>query len=194
MEVSGTVYRAGTQERLLNATVKATGKGGPQYVPTDDDGDFVIKDLQAGEWTLVAMQEECFASKPQTVNLTEDTRGLAIYLSRVAGENDQKAGYRFFGVLLGLFAVWLVLYIVLHSLLPLTREPVSLVLGDQVATAIQQMGNTDKISQDKALLATTARIIANLDSALDSDNDPKSGGQRTAQAGCRQGCRGRPDR
>ena len=30
------------------------------------------------------------------------------------------------------------------------------------------MGTVDKISQDKALLATTARIIANLDSALNA--------------------------
>ena len=92
MEVSGTVHRAGTKERALNATVKATGKGETQHVLTDDDGDFSFKNLQTGEWTLLAMQEECFPSKPLKRSLTEDTPRLAIYLSRVAGENDQKAG------------------------------------------------------------------------------------------------------
>ena len=87
MEASGTVYRAGTKERMLNATVKATGKGEPQHVLTDDDGDFSFKNLEAGEWTLVAMQEESFPSKPQKMSLTDNTTGLAIYLSRLAGEN-----------------------------------------------------------------------------------------------------------
>ena len=71
MEVSGTVYRAGTKERVLNATVKATGKGETQHVLTDDDGDFSFKNLQTGEWTLLAMQEECFPSKPLKRSLTE---------------------------------------------------------------------------------------------------------------------------
>jgi hypothetical protein len=168
MEASGTVYRAGTKERMLTATVKATGKGEPQHVLTDDDGDFSFKNLEAGEWTLVAMQEDSFPSEPQKMSLTDNTTGLAIYLSRLAGKADQKAGYWFFGVLLFLFAAWFVLYILLHSLLPLTREPVSVVLGDQVAVAIQQIGTVDKISQDQALVATAARITADLDTALDA--------------------------
>jgi hypothetical protein len=167
MEVSGTAYWAGTKERVLNATVKATGKGEPQHVLTNDDGDFSFKDLQTGEWTFVAMQEESFPSKPQKVNITDNMRGLSIYLSRLAGNSDQRAGYIFFGILLALFGACLVLYVVLHNWLPLTQQPISVVLGDQVAAVIQQIGGIDKISQDKVLLDVVARFNKGIGSALD---------------------------
>jgi hypothetical protein len=168
MEVSGTVYQAGSKERVLSGTVKATGKGETQHVLTDDDGDFSFKDLKTGEWTLVAMQEECFPSKPQLLNVTDNTRELSIYLSRLAGKNDQRAGYIFFGILLALFGACLLLYVDLHNRLPLTQQPVSAVLGDQAAAVIQQVGGIDKISQDTALLDAVARFNKDLGSALDA--------------------------
>lgn len=168
MELSGTVYRGGTQERIADATVKVSSNASSFQVLTDDDGDFAFEELQPGEWTLVAMEEEYFPSRQQKINLTGNSTGNSVYLARLTGESDQNAGYRFFRLILIIFTILLVLYVILHNLLPRTTEPVSLILGDQVATAIQQIGTIDKMSEEKALLDTVTQITTDLSTVLDT--------------------------
>lgn len=52
-QVSGTVYRYKSQERIPYASVKAWKKGDDTiHVLTDDDGDFIFVDLEPGKWTF----------------------------------------------------------------------------------------------------------------------------------------------
>ena len=166
MKVSGTVFRSGTKERVANAMVKASAKGETtQQALTNDDGVFSFTNLNPAEWTFTAMHEEYFPSKPQSKPITDNTK-LDLYLNRLAGENDQLVGGCFFFLLLTLLGAWLVLYIALHSFLPVTQAPISAVLGDQVAAAVEQMASLDKVSEDQALLAAVAGINADLEKVL----------------------------
>jgi len=113
--ISGTIYRYGSDERVQYATVKAWSKDKPvQHANSDDDGDFSFSRLNPGKWTLVAMEENSLPSQRIEFDLMEDITNLRIDLQRLAGSDDENAGRSFFtGVLISL-GVLVVGYILLH--------------------------------------------------------------------------------
>jgi hypothetical protein len=123
--ISGTVYRWGTKERIPYATVKAYKKGSQaQFVNTDDDGDFALKDLDPGSWNVVVLQEESFPSQKQVVELTEDKTGMDVYLTRLTGHEDEKSGKILFWSLFGMLILLFIVYLGTHLFLP-AGKPVS---------------------------------------------------------------------
>ena len=113
--ISGTIFRYGSDERVQYATVKAWCKGVPaQHAVSDDDGDFSFQNLDPGKWTLVALDEKSLPSPRQEFELMGDMDGVRFELQRLAGTNDEGAGRRFFtGVLVSL-GVLVLGYILLH--------------------------------------------------------------------------------
>lgn len=162
MKVTGVVYRSGSKERMVGATVKATGKGGPRFAVSNDDGDFTFDNLDPGQWTFVALQEDSFPSSKQTIDLMDKDLSLEIYLRRLAGEHDQKAGTRFFYGVLIAFALLIVVYLATHLWLPRNEPAVSLALADQIAAVMPRISASDKPGADAAITANIAGINSGL--------------------------------
>jgi hypothetical protein len=165
-KIKGTVYRYGTQERIIGASVKAIGpKGQIEYTKTDDDGDFEVDVPDPGKWSFMAFDESSFPSKPVECDPTSSSE-VKIYLRRLEGSEDRKKGFRFFYVLLGLLGGLIVLYVILHLALPESQPPLSVALTDLVIQTQQQLDKSAKMSQDEELLSAVAAITTELDTVL----------------------------
>jgi len=114
-KVSGTVFRSGGKERVSYATIKAYKAGKPnKYETTDDGGEFTLDLPDRGTWTIVAFEKGSFASNPQEVDMDHDQAEIKIYMDRIAETHDEKAGKLFFWIMLGIFGLWIALYLVAH--------------------------------------------------------------------------------
>lgn len=117
-KASGTVYRSGGKERVAYATIKVTKAGKPtKYETTNEAGEFALDLPDKGEWTFVAFEKGSFASDAQQVDMDTDQKEIKINLDRVAETRDDKAGKTFFWVVLGIFGLWIALYLVAHLVL-----------------------------------------------------------------------------
>ena len=117
-KVSGTVFRSGGKERISYATIKAYKAGKPnRYETTDDGGVFTLDLPDRGTWTIVAFEKGSFASNLQEVDMDHDQAEINIYLDRIAETHDDKAGKLFFWIMLGIFGLWIALYLVAHLVL-----------------------------------------------------------------------------
>ena len=95
--ISGTVYKTGSDERVKYAVVKAYSKGkAPVIATTDDDGDFDFKNLEAGKWSLLVLDESSLPEKVSEFQLTKDRSNLKIELQRIADTKDLKVGTKLF--------------------------------------------------------------------------------------------------
>lgn len=166
-EVSGTVYRDKSDERLAGAIVKAQSEGQPaRFVSTDDDGDFSFPDLEQGTWTLTALHEQRRASQAQTIEVNEKKPGIEFRLNRLMETADDTAGRNLFRLLsAGLIAVAL-LYVVLHFLFPPASEPISPALQPLITSALQEVETADNLSTGAALTTTLSEISSTLDDLL----------------------------
>lgn len=118
--VSGTVLRYGSAERIVSAIVKAIASDGTiTQTVTDDDGDFIFTNLNPGKWSFVALHEDSFPNSPLVLDIMADVDKIQIKLQRLAGEDDQAAGQKFFTWLLVALGGLMVVYIVLHLIFPL---------------------------------------------------------------------------
>lgn len=119
--LSGTIYRQGTKERLPGALVKVSAKGKADKIDTaDDDGNFAL-DLAPGSWSVVAMHEDSFPSVIYSIDLVEDKSGFDIYLPRMCGIEDAKSGKILFWTLVGLLISLVIVYIIVHLFIPSGR-------------------------------------------------------------------------
>lgn len=117
-KASGTVFRSGGKERVSYATIKAYKAGKPtRYETTNDGGEFTLDLPDRGAWTIVAFEKGSFASNPQEVDMDHDQAEIKIYLDRIAETHDDKAGKLFFWIMLGIFGLWIALYLVAHLVL-----------------------------------------------------------------------------
>jgi hypothetical protein len=117
-KASGTVFRSGGKERVSYATIKAYKAGKPnKYETTNDGGEFTLDLPDRGTWTIVAFEKGSFASKPQEVDMDHDQAEIKIYMDRIAETHDEKAGKLFFWIMLGIFGLWIALYLVAHLVL-----------------------------------------------------------------------------
>lgn len=117
-KASGTVFRSGGKERISYATIKAYKAGKPtRYETTNDGGEFTLDLPDRGAWTIVAFEKGSFASNPQEVDMDHDQAEIKIYLDRIAETHDDKAGKLFFWIMLGIFGLWIALYLVAHLVL-----------------------------------------------------------------------------
>ncbi len=170
-DVSGTVYRHGSDRRIEHASVKATKESRVRYTTTDDDGDFKFDDLETGRWTLTALHEKSFPSKAKALDVMEDTEGIRIYLFRLQGNEDEKVGRTLFTSLLVGLGALIALYVALHLVVPREAAPLSTTLPILIARAEEQVANAETLSESDGLLATVGDIKANLALALERNND-----------------------
>ena len=114
-KASGTVYRSGGKERVSYATIKAYKAGKPtKYETTNEAGEFTLELPDKGVWTFVAFEKGSFASESQQVDMDQDQKDIKINLDRIAETHDEKAGKAFFWVVLGVFGLWIALYLLAH--------------------------------------------------------------------------------
>ena len=132
--VSGTVFRYGSAERIVGATVKAVGSDNKiiQTV-TNDDGDFSFANLDPGKWSFIALHEDSFPNQPLAMDIMANDEKIQIKLQRLAGQEDQAAGQKFFYWLLAILGGAIVVYIVLHLIFPLRQagSPLSFAQWDK---------------------------------------------------------------
>jgi hypothetical protein len=117
VQASGTVYRSGSRERIERASVKATKGAQVEYTTSDDDGDFSFN-LDPGPWTFVALHEDSFPSKPEELDLMQDTGSIRIDLPRLQGTEEGKLGQGFWIALLVTLGLLIALYVGLHLAFP----------------------------------------------------------------------------
>lgn len=113
--ISGVIFRPGGKERISYATIKAYQKDQPTFYSTANEGGEFSLDLpDTGKWTLVALEADSLASQPQEVDANQDQGRVKIYLDRLAGTDDEKAGTSFFWILVGALALLIGVYLLLH--------------------------------------------------------------------------------
>jgi hypothetical protein len=125
--ISGVIFRSGGKERIPYATIKATQQGQPViYATAGEGGEFILELPEGGKWSLVTLEAGSLASQPQEVDADQDLQRVKIYLDRLAGTADDKAGTRFFWFLVGALFLLIGVYIWLHQLfIPSTTEGVA---------------------------------------------------------------------
>jgi len=111
---SGTIYRSGGKERIGYATVKAYKQGPPLYTTADQNGNFSITLPESGNWTLVALDADSYASKPMQIEMDQDQKDIKIYQDRISDTADDRTGKMFFSILLGVLGGLITLYLFAH--------------------------------------------------------------------------------
>lgn len=164
-EVSGRVYRYGSNERVEHASVKATKEDQVVYAATDENGAFHF-DLDLGRWVLVALDEQSLPSKPKEVDVTDVTTGIRMDLFRLQGTEDSVRGRYFWVGLLVVLGALIALYVWLHLAFPRQPGPLSSTLPTLIAQALDQANTADKASESAELLATIADIRTGVGLAL----------------------------
>ena len=132
--VSGTVISEGTRRKLSGGVVKATSSTGEVLsTVSDEQGGFILRDLEPGEWTLVAMKENYLTSKPQKLDLAADRKDVCFELALLMERADEKVGRIFFYSLLGGLVGLILVYILLHIFLPQakTEAPKTFLWGEE---------------------------------------------------------------
>lgn len=141
VQVSGTVYWYGSDERVVGALVRATSDTGANEVAIcDDDGDFRFSWLEPRKWTFVAMHDDGVPSKPEVENLVEDIPNLRFQLFRRMGTPDEKSGRRFFYVLVVALVLVSALYVGLHLAVPERSDLLVTGFDDAVSKAWTDAG------------------------------------------------------
>lgn len=120
ISISGTVLREESDERIENASIRATAASGTVVQTlSDDDGDFSFSDLEAGEWKVRALDEKSLPGKTESVLVTDsETKTLTFRLARLAGVPNDAAGRKFFTILIYGFLGLIVVYVLLHIVFP----------------------------------------------------------------------------
>lgn len=120
--ISGVIFRSGGSERISYATIKATQKGQPViYTTASEAGEFSMELTAPGKWSLVVLEPGSLASPPKEVEAGQEE--VRIYLDRLSGTADEKAGTLFFWILVGALILLVGLYILLHQqVIPSTDE------------------------------------------------------------------------
>lgn len=117
-KISGVIFRSGGKERISYATVKAYQKDQPIiYTTAGEGGEFSLDLPETGSWSLVVLEPGSLASQPQEVIADQDQKGIKIYMDRLAGTADDKAGTLFFWILVGALILLSGVYILMHQLI-----------------------------------------------------------------------------
>lgn len=167
---AGSVYRSGGKEGISHATVKATKGGKIVYATTNDGGDFSVEIPEPGTWEFMALDKGSFASQPNPVDMSQDQPGIKIYLDRITGAEDERAGKTFFWILLGVFGVLIVVYLLVHFLAKEAMPPLSETSVESLARLQQQIHASQDIAQDAAIAATLTDLGRDLETALGRTN------------------------
>lgn len=142
--VSGTVYRSQTEKRLSGATVKASSKDETFYATTDKDGKFNLDIKGSGTWELTVLHEGSIP-KSQSVNIDQAQSDIAIYINRLAGEDEQTSGKRFFWVTLSILGILIIFYILLHLTLQQPTLSTSLEITKSLARDVNDSFQGDEL-------------------------------------------------
>ncbi len=111
----GTIVRQGTTDAIAGAIITLKRKGEKdRKVTSDAAGNFEFQDLSNATYTLSAWKEDNLSGK-QTIDVTNDQLRLQIELDP---QRDEKAGKGFFKWLLAALGLLIILYLVLHLVLP----------------------------------------------------------------------------
>jgi hypothetical protein len=117
-KVSGMVYRSGSKEGIPYATIKASKGAQVYYTTANKVGEFELEIPEPGSWELIALEKKSYASDPLSVSTDQDQADIKLIMDRIAETSDDKAGRMFFWILVGVFGLLIILYLLVHLLLP----------------------------------------------------------------------------
>lgn len=168
---SGTVYRYGTNQTIADASVKAVKESKVEHKTTDAYGDFTFEDLEAGKWSLVAVDETSLRGKPVQIDLVDNETGIIIELQRRQDDEDAKQGQRFFNGLLITLGVLVVVYLALHLIFSGPRAVISAALPALTSQAEERVAEAETISTDSQVDAAVTDVISGVQVLLEQSED-----------------------
>jgi hypothetical protein len=161
-KVTGNVYRSGSKDPIQQALVKIRRGKTSQTTFSDAQGAYSFDDLEGTQWTLSALQESSLAYKKR-IKLEQEENEVDIYL---VAEREDTNGKRFFWVMIGLLAVLVTVYFLLHLRIWPENKPLSQVLVVQVAHIEKPLLDSTAIADEPTLqtllldLSSGAKIAA----------------------------------
>jgi hypothetical protein len=170
MKASGNVYRSGGKEGISHATIKASKGNQIVYATADDGGDFLLDIPEPGTWEFMALDKGSFAGKPNAVDMSQDQSDIKIYLDRITDTEDDKAGKTFFWTLMGIFAVLIVVYLLVHFFVKEAAPPLSGASVDSLAQLRQQIDASQDITKDDDIKTAITNLDNDLETALGRTN------------------------
>ncbi|HEX8230123.1 MAG TPA: hypothetical protein VF826_12540 [Chloroflexia bacterium] len=163
--VSGTVYRASSDERLEGAlVVMGISNGKPlRTAIANGDGNYTFEGVTRGKWGFTALEKDSRASPEVQEQITGDKNNLNFRLSSLMNTRDAEMGKWLFGSLIvGLLAL-AVLYVLLHLWFPPTSEPLSPALNPLIDSALEETKEAGDLSASVALTTTVSEISSTLE-------------------------------
>lgn len=160
--IKGSVYRSGSKETLQQALVKIQRGKTSASVFSDPHGRYAFENLEGEQWTLSALHETSLAYRKR-IKLEQEENEVDIYL---VAEREDTSGKRFFWTMIGLMAILVVAYFLLHLWIWPENPPLSQVLVIQVANIEKPLTDSTDISQEETLktllldLSSGAKIAA----------------------------------
>ena len=161
----GSVAFSDSMKPAAGATVKAIKDQKVETRVTDAAGEFTFEDLEAGEWAFSAVQVGYRPSGTEKLDPSQSDAKISLFLTAQASDSDQEAGKKFFtGILIGLLAL-IVVYILLHFIIPPNTTPLNLSLVDLFGRIETQLNTSSDPATDQVLKGLTTGLSGVVDSA-----------------------------
>lgn len=166
--VSGTVYRASSDERLEGAlVVMAASNGKPLRTDiADDNGNYKFEGVAPGKWGFTALEKDSRASWEVQEQINGDKSNLNFRLSSLMNTKDEGMGRWLFGGLIAGLLALAILYVLLHLWFPPTSEPLSPALNPLIDSALEETREAGDLSASVALTTTVSEISSTLNGLL----------------------------
>jgi len=164
-KAQGSVVYADSMKPVAGATVKAVKDKKVETRLTDENGEFTFDDLTAGEWAFSAVQAGYRPSGVEKFDPGQSDEKISLFLTTQASGSDQEAGKKFFtGILIGLLAL-IVVYVLLHFIIPPNTTPLNLSLVDLFGRIETQLNASSDPATDAVLKGLTTGLATVVDSA-----------------------------
>ena len=164
-KAQGNVAYSDSLKPVVGATVKAVKDQKVETRISDASGDFTFEDLEAGEWAFSASQAGYKTSGTEKLDPSLSDAKISLFLTTLASDSDQEAGKKFFtGILIGLLAL-IVVYVLLHFIIPPNTTPLNLSLVDLFGRIEAQLNASTETDKDQVLKGLTTGLSGVVDSA-----------------------------
>jgi len=164
-KAQGSVVFADSLKPAAGATVKAVKDQQVETITADDSGEFIFDNLEAGEWIFTASQVGYRPSAAEKLDPSQSETRISLFLIAQASDSEQAAGQKFFnGMLVGLL-VLIVVYVLLHFIIPPNTTPLNLSLVGLFDRIETQLNASSATASDEVLKGLTTGLSGVVESA-----------------------------
>ena len=164
-KAQGSVAYADSMKPAAGATVKAVKDQKVETSSADASGEFAFEDLEAGVWAFTATQAGYRPSGTEKLDPSQSEARISLFLTAQASDSEQAAGRKFFnGILIGLLAL-IVVYVLLHFIIPPNTTPLNLSLVDLFGRIETRLNASSAPASDEVLKGLTTGLSGVVESA-----------------------------